>query len=176
MGELASAIGVSAAEYTGGDTFKIRYKLNLTDGRSFSDGNLNSTVRGGAYFRSPFAYVVPLVCPPIVPTSGTWEIVTTDSYGDGWNGANLRILIDDNDPITFTNSTDNGGPYPDSTTDSFTFEVPSGTTSLQIVFNGGSFDEEVTFQITSANGTVVLDLGPTPPRGNLLDFCLPLDL
>ena len=177
LGQIATALGLSENEYTGGDIITIRYKLNLTDGRSFSNNNLNSTVSGGSYFRSPFIYSVSLVCPPIVPTSGTWTVSTTDSYGDGWNGGNLAVTIDDNDPIILTNSLDNGGPYPDATTQTFTFEVPSGATAIQIVYNGGSFDEEVTFQVISANGQTVLDLGPNPLTATaLFDFCLPLDL
>ena len=178
LGELASALGLSESDYTGGDSFTIRYVLNLTDGRSFSSGNLNSTVSGGSYFRSPFRYNVPLVCPPIVPTSGTWTVVTTDSYGDGWNGGNLAISIDDNEPIVIANTDADGisdGSTPETIT--YTFEVPSGTSSIQIVYNGGSFDEEVSFEVISANGETVLDLGPEPSAGvSLFDFCLPLNL
>lgn len=168
LGELASALGITPADYVGGDSFGIRYQLNLTDGRSFSNKNLKSTVAGGAFFRSPFFYSVPLVCPPIAPTSGTWTLELQDSYGDSWNGASLDVNIDG----TTTNFTHDDGA---STT--ITFDVPAGTTEIQIVYNSGSYDEENNFQVISANGETVLNLGPTPSAGvSLFDFCLPLNL
>ena len=168
LGELASALGLSQSDYTGGDSFTIRYVLNLTDGRSFSSGNLNSTVSGGSYFRSPFRYTIPLVCPPITPTPGEWTLEIQDSYGDSWNGASLSVSIDGE----ITEYSHDGG-----SATTHTFTVPSGTTEIQIVYNGGSFDEENTFQVISANGETVLDLGPEPPVGSsLFDFCLPLNL
>lgn len=168
LGDLAAATGLAPSDYTGGDSFVIRYKLNLTDGRSFSNTNLKSTVAGGAFFRSPFIYTIPLVCPPITPTAGVWALELQDSYGDSWNGASLDVNIDG----TTTNYTHDGG-----SSTSLTFNVPSGATSIQIVYNAGSYDEENTFQVISANGNTVLDLGPNPVTGSsLFDFCLPLDL
>lgn len=168
LGDLASALGLVESDYTGGDSFTIRYVLNLTDGRSFSSGNLNSTVSGGSYFRSPFIYTVPLVCPPITPTPGEWTIEQQDSYGDSWNGASLSVTIDG----VITQYAHAGG---DAST--FNFTVPEGTIEIQIVYNSGSYDEENTFQVISANGETVLDLGPSPTAGSgLFDFCLPLNL
>ncbi len=168
LGELASALGLSESDYTGGDSFTLRYVLNLTDGRSFSSGNLNSTVSGGSYFRSPFTYSVPLVCPPIAPTPGEWTINQQDSYGDSWNGASLSVNIDGE----ITEYAHEGGSET-----TFNFTVPEGTTEIQIVYNSGSYDEENTFQVISANGETVLDLGPSPAAGeSLFDFCLPLNL
>ncbi|APQ17939.1 hypothetical protein [Maribacter hydrothermalis] len=168
LGELASALGLSPSDYTGGDSFTIRYVLNLTDGRSFSNDNLNSTVSGGSYFRSPFIYTIPLVCPPIAPTAGEWTLELQDSYGDSWNGASLSVTIDGV-------STDYS--HADGSSTTHTFTVPAGTVEIQIVYNSGSYDEENNFQVISANGDTVLDLGPSPTSGeSLFDFCLPLDL
>lgn len=168
LGELAAAVGIEAADYTGGDSFTLRYQLNLTDGRVFSSTNLKSTVGGGAFFRSPFTYTVPLVCPPIAPTAGEWTLELQDSYGDSWNGASLSVTIDGV-------STDYS--HADGSTTTHTFAVPAGTTEIQIVYNSGSYDEENNFQVISANGETVLDLGPSPAAGSsLFDFCLPLNL
>ncbi|WP_419213874.1 hypothetical protein ACNR9Q_06885 [Maribacter sp. X9] len=168
LGELASAVGLSPDDYSGGDSFTLRYALNLTDGRVFSNTNLKSTVAGGAFFRSPFIYTVPLVCPPIAPTAGTWTLELRDSYGDSWNGASLDVTIDG----TTTNYT-----HPDGASTTITFDVPIGTESIQIVYNSGSYDEENSFQVISANEETVLDLGPSPAAGeSLFDFCEPLNL
>jgi hypothetical protein len=168
LGELATALGLAPADYTGGDSFTIRYALNLTDGRTFSSNNLNSTVSGGSFFRSPFIYTVPLVCPPIAPTPGVWTLELQDSYGDSWNGASLSVTLDG----VITNYSHDGG-----SATTHTFTVAPGTVEIQIVYNSGSYDEENTFQVISANGDTVLDLGPTPAAGvSLFDFCLPLNL
>ncbi|MBW8199972.1 hypothetical protein [Flagellimonas abyssi] len=176
LAELATALGLSESDfvgtipedYAGGSSFTIRYVLNLTDGRSFSSGNLNSTVSGGSYFKSPFVYSIPVACPPITPTPGEWTIEQQDSYGDSWNGASLSVSIDGE----VTSYAHEGGA-----SSSYSFIVPEGTVEIQIFYNSGSYDEENTFQVTSANGETVLDLGPEPPAGTaLFDFCMALDL
>ncbi len=176
VAEILAAAGVSLDAVEPGDQYRVRFELVAEDGRRFSAGQNTGTLTGG-YFRSPFQFTASVICAPIVPTAGTWTVVTVDSYGDGWNGGELSITIDDNDPITLANSLDNGGPYPDSTTEELTFEVPEGSTSIQLVYNAGSFDEEVTFQVISANGNTILDLGPEPPTSSgLIDYCLDLEL
>ncbi|TLF45273.1 hypothetical protein [Maribacter aurantiacus] len=174
--EILGAAGVSLDAVEPGDQYRVRFELVAEDGRRFSSGQNTGTLTGG-FFSSPFRFTANVICAPIVPTAGTWTVVTVDSYGDGWNGGNLSITIDDNDPITLTNSLDNGGPYPDATTEELTFEVPVGAQAIQIVYNGGSFDEEVTFQVISANGNTILDLGPEPATSTgLIDYCLDLEL
>lgn len=176
VSEILSAAGVSLSSVEPGDQYRVRFELVAEDGRRFSFGQNTGTITGG-FFNSPFRFTANVICAPIVPTPGTWTVVTVDSYGDGWNGGNLSITIDDNDPITLTNSLDNGGPYPDATTEELTFEVPTGAMAIQIVYNGGSFDDEVTFQVISANGNTILDLGPEPATSTgLIDYCLDLEL
>lgn len=175
VAEILGAAGVSLDAVEAGDQYRVRFELVAEDGRTFSFGQNTGTLTGG-FFRSPFRFTANVICAPLVPTAGTWTVVAVDSYGDGWNGGNLSITIDDNDPITIAN-TDGGGPYPATVSQDLTFEVPMGAQSIQIVYNGGSFDEEVTFQVISANGNTVLDLGPEPPTSTgLIDFCLDLEL
>jgi hypothetical protein len=182
LGELSSALGLVPEDYTGGDSFTIRYEIVLTDGRTFSNGNLNSTVSGGSYYRSPFIYTVPLVCPPIPPTSGVWTIQMQDSYGDGWQtdngdgGSGLTVTL--NDGTIFEVGL--CSPYLASDFDctsgvssgSATIEIPEGTTSAEWVFPG-DFWGEITFQIITPNGNVVADIGLGAPAGAVaIDFCL----
>ncbi len=182
LGELATAAGLSPGDYTGGDSFNIRFVLKLTDGRTFSSNNLNSTVSGGSFFRSPFNYNVPLVCPPIPPTPGTWTINMQDSYGDGWQTTNG----DAGDPITITL---NDGtvfrvglcsPYlasdfdctPGVSSGSTTIEIPVGTTSAEWTFPGDFFGE-ISFQIVTPNGNVAADISANAPAGPIaIDFCV----
>lgn len=161
--EAIAAAGITQADIEGGDVFNFRFEAVLTDGRTFTN-DANGTVTGGTFFRSPFAYASPVVCPPTPPTPGTWTIDMQDSYGDGWNGASLSVTLD---------GTTTDYLIEDGAALSVDFEVESGTEVISIVYNSGAWDSEVTFQVTSANGSVILDLGPEPTAGSeLLDYCL----
>ncbi|WP_350292575.1 hypothetical protein [uncultured Croceitalea sp.] len=50
-----------ANEIDGGDSFRIRLSLNLTDGGVFSSGNLEGNITG-PFFNSPFSYPANVVC------------------------------------------------------------------------------------------------------------------
>ena len=93
-------------------------------------------------------------------TPCTWTINMQDAYGDGWNGASLSFSFDGFD----------GGEYSLDGA-SFTQEVavPDGSV-VDISFNSGDWDEEVTFQIYDGNGTLVYEGGPTPTVGNVLSM------
>ena len=159
---LLSNTGVLESELQGSDQFRIRFELVLTDGRRFSNDDNTGTLTQ-TFFSSPFLYSATIVCPPPPPTPGTWTLAQQDSYGDSWNGASIDVTIDD---VT-TNYAHAGGSET-----IFTFEVPDGATSIQVVYNPGTWDSENTFQLISANGGTVLDLGPEPPINiALLDYC-----
>ncbi|MEM1338288.1 MAG: hypothetical protein AAF717_10320 [Bacteroidota bacterium] len=167
---LQQTLGVTGDQIFGGDRFTVRFELVLTDGRRFSLAQ-NSGTLTGAFFSSPFRYNVNIVCAPSVPTAGTWSVNTTDTFGDGWNGGELVILLDGTDEITIANVDDGTRPFDESVQD-FTFEVPDGTQTISITYTSGDFDGEVLFTITSANGNMVSDEGPDPPVDTeLLDFC-----
>lgn len=169
LGEMLSALGLQESDIfqTGGDQFEIRLELVLTDGRKFSNDDNSGTITG-SFFSSPFLYTPVVVCPPQAPTPGTWEIEMQDSFGDGWNGASLDITVD---------GEVNNFLIDDGFTASETLEVADGASAISIVFNSGDWDSEITFQIRSANGSTILDLGPEPPAGvELLDFCVDLGL
>ena len=96
--DFAPALGLSDTQYTGGDRVIVRFVLNLTDGRSFTNTDANGGILGGSFFRSPYRYVISLVgCPP---RPGVYTIEMTDSYGDGWqtttanSGPGLTVTVD----------------------------------------------------------------------------------
>ncbi|MGO4918286.1 hypothetical protein [Maribacter spongiicola] len=181
LGELAAASGLTPSDYTGGDSFTIRYVLNLTDGRAFTSTNLNSTVSGGSYFRSPFTYTIPLVCPPIPPTAGTWTIEMEDAYGDGWQTAGNGgpgITITLNDGTVFEVgmcSPYEASPYdctPGTAAATATIDIPVGTTTADWVFPGDTYGE-ISFKILTPNGNLAADSGLNPPAGAIaIDFCV----
>ncbi len=160
--DMQTALGLSGPQIFGGDQFTIRFELNLTDGRSFSSDDNTGTLTQ-SFFRSPFLYTTNVVCAPSIPTAGDWIFDLQDSYGDGWNGASLTVTVDG----TATEvGMDSGSAA------QVIVNVPAGAQVISIVYNSGAWDSEVTFQITSANGNTVVDLGPDPPAGEeLLDYC-----
>ncbi|NDV16452.1 hypothetical protein GO009_10480 [Muricauda sp. TY007] len=161
--EMLSALSLSESNVDGGDVFSIRFAANLVDGRTFSNGQ-NTDTSTGSFFASPFQYNATVVCPPTPPTSGEWTIDMQDSYGDGWNGASVLITIDGE----ATNYL-----IEDGAAASESFNVPDGTEVISIEFVSGDWDSEITFQVTSANGNVILDLGPSPTAEiELLNYCL----
>lgn len=181
LGELAAASGLASSDYTGGDSFTIRYALNLTDGRTFSSSNLNSTVSGGSYYRSPFTYTIPLVCPPIPPTAGVWTINMEDTYGDGWQTSDTTagdgITITLNDGTVFEVGL--CSPYGPSAYDctpgnvgSATIEIPAGTTTADWYFPGDAYGE-IIFEIVTPNGNVAASGSPGLAAGPIaIDFCV----
>lgn len=169
--QMQSALGLSDDQFgLEGDDFIVRFEIVLTDGRSFTDAQNSGTITG-SFFASPFRNTVRIVCAPSVPTAGTWNVLTVDSWGDGWNGGLLNIVIDGT-AIAPIENVDGGIPGPVETIQEYTFEVPAGSETISMIYSSGAFDEEVSFVVTSANGNEVVNAGPTPPVGaELLDYC-----
>lgn len=168
LAAMQSALGLADSNVDGGDQFVIRFELVLTDGRTFSRVNNTATITG-SFFASPFVYTATVVCPPTPPASGTWLFSLTDAYGDGWNGASFSVSLGGAAPIALTNVA--------AGTEEYTVDVPAGTSSISIVFNSGSFDGEIAYTVTSANGNVILSqaayAASTPPPGvELINYCV----
>lgn len=93
---------------------------------------------------------------------GDWTINMVDSYGDGWNGASITVLIDG----VGTDYTIAGA------SGSATITVPAGSQTLSFEFNSGDWDSEVTFEILGPNGALIGAGGPSPAVGEIiLDAC-----
>ena len=94
-------------------------------------------------------------------THCNWTIEMTDSWGDGWNGASLSFTFDGID----------GGEYTldDGATLTQEIAVPNGSV-VDISFNSGDYDEEVSYTIYDGNGILVLEDGPTPASGSVLSM------
>ena len=160
--ELLSVLNISSTEIFGGDQFRVRFELVLTDGRRYSFADNTGTLTG-SFFSSPFQYNANVVCAPSAPTAGDWVFELNDSYGDGWNGASLTVTIDGEETTV---------ELLDGSSATEIVTVPAGSEVISIIYNSGDWDSEVTFEITSANGNVVSSEGPNPPVGvELLDYC-----
>lgn len=162
VAEIQSVLNITDTEIFGGDQFTVRFELVLTDGRRYSFED-NSGTLTGSFFSSPFLYTANVVCAPSVPTPGDWVFDLQDSFGDGFNGANISVSIDDEVTVV---------DLPNGSEGQVVVNVPDGSSTISIIFNSGDFDEEITFQVTSANGNTVVDIGPNPSVGTeLLDYC-----
>lgn len=59
--EVVSLLRLNAnTDIDGGDVFRFRLQLNLSDGSVFSSGNLEGNITG-PFFNSPFSYPIPVV-------------------------------------------------------------------------------------------------------------------
>ena len=150
--QAIAAIGAASSDYSGGDSITVRLELILTDGRTFSSGDATGSLQG-SYFSSPYAYNAVIKCIPASPKAGTYNIAMQDSYGDGWNGGFINVVINGTAlaPITIASGSSGTG----------SFVVPAGATSLEVNYSSGSWDSEVTFQITR-NGESIYSDGPSP--------------
>jgi hypothetical protein len=91
--EAVTALGLSASDYTGGDSLPVRLQLNLTDGRSFTDSDASGSLQG-SYFASPYKYNTVIKCIPTSAVPGNYRFNMVDTYGDGWNGGYMSVLVD----------------------------------------------------------------------------------
>ena len=80
-------------------------------------------------------------------TPGTcgYEFSLVDSYGDGWNGAALEVLVNG---TTLTSLTVSGTSY------TGTLMLPDGAT-LELVWTSGSYDSEASFTVTDPFGVEI---------------------
>ncbi|MDT7827947.1 hypothetical protein RQM65_04630 [Pricia sp. S334] len=155
-------LGPNLDRLDGGDIFRTRVAMILEDGSVFTSSNVGDNVTG-QFFASPFRYEADVVCILATPPTGEWTIAGQDSYGDGWNGASITVNIDGESALEFVVDVDEN-------TESFT--VPADAQSLNFVYNAGSFDGEVSFQITAPSGNVVADVVPSPSAGEInLNLC-----
>lgn len=74
--DLLTATGISFADITSGDNFRITGKVIMNDGSVFSGDNSSASVVGAA-FRGHFDFTLPAKCPSDL--SGTFDYTTTVS-------------------------------------------------------------------------------------------------
>jgi len=150
LSTLLEALGLTNGEPFGGDVITIRFVARLTDGSEWSVAQANNNITGGAYFRSPFQYGATLVCELETAPEGDWVLDFTDSFGDGWNGASLTVVVGSTETeLTVSDA--------QATAAQHTVTVPANTETLDFVFATGAFDEEIGIVITAPSGNVVFE-------------------
>lgn len=163
IGEALATLGVDQSVLYGGDVFLLRLALKTTDGNTYTSTNVGTKIQTSSAFSSPFRYSATVACPPPATLAGDWTIDLQDAYGDGWNGASITVSAAG--VATDYSITASEGSY--------TVTAPAGEL-FTFTFNGGDWDEEITYQITDPNGKVQANHGPTPTVGPIKlvdDFC-----
>jgi len=159
LSDALAAMGLS--EFGGGDIVNVRFKLNLTNGESYSRSSVTGSMTG-SYFRSPFSYPLIIGCEQpageIPAQAGTYTIVATDSYGDGWStGEAVVVNVDGTEyrfgstvtsPSTVSNT---GNDFADGDDYTWTFEVKEGAKKMTWNWYSGFYDDEIGFSISFTN-------------------------
>ncbi|MBO0343156.1 hypothetical protein [Flagellimonas profundi] len=96
-------------------------------------------------------------------TPCTWTIEMQDSYGDGWNGGFLSFSYDGVAAGEIALIEEEGASA------TKTIDIPNGS-EVEVVYNSGEYDKEVTYQIYDANGTKIFNDGPSPTVGLVFNY------
>jgi CotH kinase protein len=94
----------------------------------------------------------------------TYHLAMHDSYGDGWNGGQLNVLIN-NVSIGNFSATNNG---------SIANFTVCNTDSIKLIYTAGNYENENTYQLYDSLWNLIYTNGPTPQVGiayNALGNC-----
>jgi len=131
--------------------------IDLMENTSYSV-YLNKICTDGAQSRSigPFMFKTPFINPP---DTCFYTLRLLDLFGDGWNGASMTVVINEAEE-NYT------------LTDGFRTDISIPALSnlpIEITFNRGPFDEEVSYIILDPAGATVTSDGPSPTPGLVVD-------
>lgn len=121
----------------------------------------------GSYFASPYKYSKVIKCIPIGAIDGIYTLNLNDSFGDGWNGAELIVTVDGSATAYTLEDGANG---------SFEHRI-EGANTMSFSFTSGDWDSEVTYSIVYAdlngnNSQTAISDGPSPAMGEkTLSIC-----
>lgn len=160
--ELLDALGIenSLDDVFNSDQLVVRVSVDLEDGRTFTNDGTNSPSLEDGFFTSPYRYFSTVSCPVVVV--GDISIEFQDTFGDGWNGAEI-VVTNDGEESRFGLAAGFG--------DTVTVTLPAGVQNQSIAYSGGAFDEEVGYVITRLSDSRVLaSFSPSadgPPNGGI---------
>jgi hypothetical protein len=116
-----------------------------------SDGNITVTANGGI---APYTFS----WTGGTPTNCCIYTLNMMDLGNSWNGASIDVLVNGNLVGNFTVSS--GGANTE------TFNVCDGE-SIELIWNSGAFDNEVSFDLLDASGTTIFSQGANPTPGSI---------
>ncbi|MEZ5196456.1 MAG: GEVED domain-containing protein [Bacteroidales bacterium] len=83
-----------------------------------------------------------------------WYVIGYDSYGDGWNGGSVTMLLNGNQVLNWAGPATTGP-------ETVYFPMVDGST-LDVVWTPGSWDSEVTYEVYDNTDVLVFSDGPNP--------------
>ncbi|MDX1665738.1 MAG: T9SS type A sorting domain-containing protein [Saprospiraceae bacterium] len=83
----------------------------------------------------------------------------SDSFGDGWNGASISVIVNGNETVYTLDGINDNGSF-----ESVSFSVMDGDT-IQFFYTPGLFDIEVSYALFNPEGRLVFSDGPLPTAG-----------
>lgn len=86
-----------------------------------------------------------------------YVLVTQDSYGDGWNGGSLELIVNGMSQGTFA-AVDDGS--------NFNFTFCNGD-QIELVYSAGMYENENTYILADSTGQVLFADGPDPATGSV---------
>ncbi len=86
-------------------------------------------------------------------------LVMQDSYGDGWNGGDLQVMLNGSSIGTFAAA---------GAGNTASFQVCDGD-QLQLIYNPGDWENENTYQLFDEWGNILFADGPDPALGMVYD-------
>lgn len=147
------------------DKIKIRWEYTTDDGRVFSKWGVSvCTEFPGANCAVDLSVVCATdLAPASIP--GNWVFDLEDTYGDGWQGGFISVVVDGTE-FAQVKIPDGGGSSAQTI-----LAIPAAT-SMKFNWSNDSFNSECVFKITSPKGNVVANVS-TPTVGPIkLDLCL----
>ena len=151
--------------FNGGSTVKIRLKLNLTDGKSFSEESVTGSMTG-SYFQSPYVYRKIVLCNVVDGSAvpGVYTIKMQDSYGDGWQDSRVKLTVDGKEYFFAIPSPYTSGIEINKTLEAYsgddnsgfsTVTIPSSASKMKWEWMVGRYPEETSYTIsyTKLDGT-----------------------
>lgn len=153
------------------DAITIRWEYTTDDGRVFSTWAPSvCTEFPGANCEVAIAVVC---ASEIFAPVGDWKFDLQDTYGDGWQGGYISVLVNGTEAHkVFINSQYDAGSVAPYNAVTKTISIPDGTTSLKFVWSDDDYNSECVFKITSPKGNVVANVS-TPSAGPIkLNLCL----
>ena len=154
----------SSKMFVPGDSFTLKWVLTTEDGRVF-DSWSPSVCTEFPEANCQLDWAVSCAT-DIQNRTGTWSISGADSYGDGWNGASIDVVVDGVVVDSFTVA---------ETSNAEDFVIPAGSSDLYFVYNKGDWDSEVSVTIKNPAGATLINWVPADVKAQgemLLDLCL----
>lgn len=148
--DVLGPLGLTSDDILIGDLFRVRWDLNLTDGRTFSADDASTVITGGAFFSSPYLANVNVVAAiPQDQFVGSYSI-TQNEPGFGplvyeAETIDIELTVDPNNTL-------NGRTYSAEYLASLGFAVGPETHSIAIALANDSADNSVTLTANVGSG------------------------